>query len=149
MIIKIANFAARLSVVSLGPYQCRISLLLICLNTSWFFAATSYAQSEDQIEGESQTKTLLPSLELLEFLGQWETDAGEWVNPNDLNDDAFVASLNTAIAESSINTNSAVIELVNTELIQSEAVSPNTKSNNFTAKKNAKPTIIPQQIFQL
>lgn len=36
--------------------------------------------SIDPSEGEQE----LPSDELLDFLGQWETDRGQWVDPGDL-----------------------------------------------------------------
>lgn len=38
-----------------------------------------------------------PSIEFLEFLGQWETDEGEWIAPQDLADDEFAQLINTAL----------------------------------------------------
>lgn len=38
------------------------------------------ATSEPQIV-ESEESDPLPEIELLEFLGSWETDSGEWVDP--------------------------------------------------------------------
>ncbi len=43
---------------------------------------------------ESATESA-PSLELLEFLGQWETDEGEWISPSDLADENFVELIET------------------------------------------------------
>ena len=33
---------------------------------------------------ESTENTEMPSLEFLEFLGDWETDDGEWIDPEEL-----------------------------------------------------------------
>lgn len=38
-----------------------------------------------------------PSLEFLEFLGQWETDEGEWISPEDLANEDFVELIASAI----------------------------------------------------
>jgi hypothetical protein len=38
-----------------------------------------------------------PSLELLEFLGQWETDDGEWIAPEDLADAEFGLLLDASL----------------------------------------------------
>lgn len=35
-------------------------------------------------EAAPQEDTEMPSLELLEFLGDWETDDGEWIDPEEL-----------------------------------------------------------------
>ena len=37
-----------------------------------------------------------PSIEFLEFLGQWETDEGEWIAPEELADDGFAQLLEAA-----------------------------------------------------
>ncbi len=37
-----------------------------------------------------------PSIEFLEFLGQWETDEGEWIAPEELADDEFAQLLEAA-----------------------------------------------------
>jgi len=37
-----------------------------------------------------------PSIEFLEFLGEWETDEGEWIAPEDLADDEFAQLLEAA-----------------------------------------------------
>lgn len=38
---------------------------------------------------EDKTDDGTPAMELLLFLGQWETDNGEWVDPGDFEDDSF------------------------------------------------------------
>ena len=38
-----------------------------------------------------------PSLDFLEFLGQWETDEGEWISPEDLANDDFVELIDRAL----------------------------------------------------
>jgi hypothetical protein len=47
------------------------------------------AQQQEQEQG--------PSLELLEFLGQWETDDGEWIAPQDLADAEFGLLLDASL----------------------------------------------------
>jgi hypothetical protein len=44
----------------------------------------------------AQVQEEAPSIEFLEFLGQWETDEGEWIAPEELADDAFVQLLEAA-----------------------------------------------------
>ena len=41
------------------------------------------AQEPGQVREESEN-TEMPSLEFLEFLGDWETDDGEWIDPEEL-----------------------------------------------------------------
>lgn len=43
---------------------------------------TSYSQPS--VEGRE-----IPALELLEFLGEWETDWGVWEDPQQFTDDSF------------------------------------------------------------
>jgi len=47
----------------------------------------------------------LPSLELLEFLGSFETDEGDWINPIDLVEIEFGLLLETALEDSDENEN--------------------------------------------
>ena len=49
-------------------------MLMLCLNTSL-------------LAEEQTTKQELPSTDFLEFLGEWETEEGEWVDPVALEDD--------------------------------------------------------------
>jgi hypothetical protein len=37
-----------------------------------------------------------PSIEFLEFLGEWQTDEGEWIAPEELADDEFAQLLEAA-----------------------------------------------------
>jgi hypothetical protein len=45
--------------------------------------APALAQEPEQIR-ENNEETETPSLELLEFLGDWEMDDGEWIDPEEL-----------------------------------------------------------------
>jgi len=52
----------------------------------WFLAASpAVVQSQDpqpnQIKVEADDDTSMPSMELLEFLGEWETEDGDWIDP--------------------------------------------------------------------
>ncbi len=51
------------------------------------------AQQQEQEQEQEQG----PSLELLEFLGQWETDDGEWIAPQDLADAQFGLLLDASL----------------------------------------------------
>jgi hypothetical protein len=44
--------------------------------------------------------TALPELQLLEFIGQWETDQGEWLSPEQLMNGEFGQLLESAAAQS-------------------------------------------------
>ena len=57
--------------------------------------ASTAAQAADNADaGQSED---VPSLEFLEFLGQWETDEGEWVGPEVFADGDFVQLLEVAL----------------------------------------------------
>ncbi len=43
----------------------------------------AWAQEPEQARKTSD-ESEIPSLELLEFLGDWETDDGEWIDPEEL-----------------------------------------------------------------
>jgi hypothetical protein len=45
--------------------------------------APALAQEPKQVR-ENNEETETPSLELLEFLGDWEMDDGEWIDPEEL-----------------------------------------------------------------
>jgi hypothetical protein len=48
-------------------------------------SSPALAQDPGQIrESASNENTETPSLEFLEFLGDWETDDGEWIDPEEL-----------------------------------------------------------------
>ena len=46
-------------------------------------SSPAWTQEPDQV-GLPLEDAEMPSLELLEFLGDWETDDGEWINPGEL-----------------------------------------------------------------
>jgi len=52
--------------------KCRAERLRRCL-LMWLLVAPPLAAAADAVEA--------PSLELLEFLGNWETDDGKWQDP--------------------------------------------------------------------
>jgi len=54
-----------------GKYMIFGLLLVLMANV-----AEADSQKRDQQEQEK------PSLELLEFLGEWETDSGKWIDPS-------------------------------------------------------------------
>ncbi len=63
--------------------------------------ANSTVQVEPSLSG-SETEEAPPSLEFLEFLGQWETDEGEWIAPEDLADENFVDLIESALTDSAL-----------------------------------------------
>ncbi len=58
-------------------YPLRVLMLVTCMISTWTYAVE---ENEDND---------VPSLEMLEFLGEWETTEGEWVDPGELVDDSF------------------------------------------------------------
>lgn len=71
------------------------SLLLVCMAT---IASNSHAAENEPIESA-------PDLEFLEFLGQFETDAGEWIDPDSLLTEEF-SGLLEASTEAETESNS-------------------------------------------
>jgi len=69
-------------------------LLLSMLNTGY-----GAEQETDGVEGPA-----MPDLEFLEFLGQFETDEGEWIDPGSLLAEEFTDLLDAAIATESDST---------------------------------------------
>ena len=61
----------------------RLALLLIA-NT----LMTTIANAAEE-EGNTQTEPLVPDIELLEFLGTFQTESGEWIDPEMLLNDDF------------------------------------------------------------
>jgi hypothetical protein len=47
-------------------------------------------------EGQSN-KEAMPSMEFLEFLGEWETEEGEWIDPVEFENEEFGKLIETAI----------------------------------------------------
>lgn len=59
-------------------------------------------------ENEQESQAVAPDLEFLEFLGQFETDGGEWVGPDNLLGEEFNALFNAATQiDSAPNDNSS------------------------------------------
>ena len=74
-------------------FYARLALFLTCI--SGLFSSAYAAEDEP---GE-----VTPDLEFLEFLGQFETDAGEWVDPNSLLTEEFTELLDASAATESAN----------------------------------------------
>ena len=45
----------------------------------------------------AQSEEALPDDALLEFLGEWETEQGEWIDPVELEDEAFAQLIETKL----------------------------------------------------
>ena len=57
-------------------FPVRVLVLLTWLVSMWAYA-------------EGKTNDEVPAMELLLFLGEWETDNGEWIDPGEFEDDSF------------------------------------------------------------
>ena len=57
-----------------------------------------------------------PDLEFLEFLGQFETDAGEWIDPDSLLTEEFTELLETSTEANSSNDSSNTDTVTNDKL---------------------------------
>ncbi len=79
--------------------------------------AGSGARAADQSGSDAPT-AVPPPLELLEFLGQWETDDGEWIDPQALEDPELASLLE------------AVMEGVNEGLKESETAAVSADADN-------------------
>lgn len=80
--MKNSNFTSGLRIMSYP-----LSLVIVSFI---FFSSTIYA--------EEQKEESAISIELLEFLGEWETDDGDWVDPMEFDDDYF-ATINPETGE--------------------------------------------------
>ncbi len=49
--------------------------------------------SQFAIHAEEQEIEQAPSAEFLEFLGEWETDEGEWIDPVEMEDEYLAQQL--------------------------------------------------------
>lgn len=58
---------------------------------------------------DKPTEGVNPSSELLEFLGEWETDSGDWIDPESFENEDFVNLMNMTDEE---NTQAARREVV-------------------------------------
>ena len=68
---------------------CRVSVcfLLLC--------SISLLYAEELTDDEQQAT--MPSMDFLEFLGEWETEQGEWIDPETLEDNEIEKLLETNI----------------------------------------------------
>ncbi|MBL4820981.1 MAG: hypothetical protein JKY98_08355 [Gammaproteobacteria bacterium] len=66
------------------------------------FLLAPAVRAADELKTTEQ-EAQLPNIEFLEFLGSFETDAGEWVNPDDLLSTEFGLLLDTAHEEEDTN----------------------------------------------
>lgn len=64
-------------------FPARVLILLTCLVSMMTFA--------EEESGED-----VPSIDLLLFLGEWETDNGAWIDPNEFEDDSFEQLIETS-----------------------------------------------------
>jgi hypothetical protein len=64
--------------------------------------STSYGGQEEQ---NTTGNPDMPDLEFLEFLGQFETDEGEWIDPGSLMAEEFSDLLNAAVVIESNSSN--------------------------------------------
>jgi len=55
----------------------RAMMLVICMISTWVYAMEENGDND------------VPSLEMLEFLGEWETSDGVWIDPGEFEDDSF------------------------------------------------------------
>ena len=66
----------------------RVKIVLLAIVLTLAVGLTGVIGSDTPYAGDSsdslETDQDLPSDELLDFLGQWETDKGQWVDPGDL-----------------------------------------------------------------
>lgn len=84
---------------------CRIEreLRSLCLTLGLCWVPPLFAQVGVQAPDDAETHVhapdvegAAPSLEFLEFLGQWETDDGEWIAPEELANEDFGQLLEAA-----------------------------------------------------
>ena len=62
------------------PGKARLWSIVLLLG---LLSSPALAQEPEQ-DRKSIEDTEMPSLEFLEFLGDWETDDGEWIDPEEL-----------------------------------------------------------------
>ena len=63
---------------------------------------------------EDEPGEVTPDLEFLEFLGQFETDSGEWMDPNSLLTEEFTELLDASAATDSANDSADTIDATDT-----------------------------------
>ncbi len=75
----------------------RVLVLMLGLLGSALAPAQTASPAPEGPAAQQQEQEQGPSLELLEFLGQWETDDGEWIAPQDLADAEFGLLLDASL----------------------------------------------------
>lgn len=65
------------------------TVILASLITSGYLPAAEAAEEAAHAEIQAITDEVMPDLEFLEFLGQFETDNGEWIGPGNLMAEEF------------------------------------------------------------
>lgn len=73
-----------------GSLKIAMTLMLIT-----GIASSARAEAAEDDPGE-QEGPMMPDIELLEFLGSFQTDSGEWIDPNSLLSEDFDEFLNLA-----------------------------------------------------
>ena len=68
-----------------APYTALVRLAVLLLLSG----ATSNVARAAEEEGTNENAPLVPDIELLEFLGSFRTDSGEWIDPEMLLTDDF------------------------------------------------------------
>lgn len=68
-------------------YRVSVCFFLLCSISTLF--AEELTNNEQQIT--------MPSMDFLEFLGEWETEQGEWIDPESLEDNEIEKLLETKI----------------------------------------------------
>ena len=76
------------------PVVAAAKKVFVCCLLSLFSAAHGAEEEQNDEDGSG-----LPDLEFLEFLGQFETDAGEWIDPASLMTAQFNQLLNAAVID--------------------------------------------------
>lgn len=69
------------------------TVLLLCILSFW--ATIEAAEDEVTVEDETEAAQI-PNIQLLEFLGQFETETGQWMDPESLISDEFELFLEAA-----------------------------------------------------
>ncbi len=60
-------------------------------------------------KADNYTDATRPSLEFLEFLGEWETKSGDWIDPESFEDKDFVKLMNITDEENRQSTTRGVV----------------------------------------
>jgi hypothetical protein len=81
-------------------------------------------------ENEEDTEQELPDLGFLEFLGQFETDSGEWIDPASLLNKEFIELLDLSTGTSEANSNAREDNVVKTNAVKTNVVKANTTNIN-------------------